>query len=315
MVKDFELISTKLDSTQTVLNITNFDSFDEAQWYLNSVANDAELSTLLNTSDVRKIIISDLNYSTMFSYLGLESYLTFAKNGLNTAPKAAIASNKTAALATLKADKQITQNSLTNNTIDLKPAANLEPKTTAVPIPSTSAVLQNTDKAISQPSVATPKQNQTLESKATTTQTATVAPTTAAPKVQVTPSVPLFKNPYGFIANEPHYIALNILSGNFDFEKLKASIDAFNAKNYSMLNLKVTKDSYGKNQVVLIGSFADANIAKSYLFRIVKETEIYAHIKGTDYRNLLGSQRNLNVMMQKNAMDIYFEFMQEYYLK
>ena len=68
-------------------------------------------------------------------------------------------------------------------------------------------------------------------------------------------------------------------------------------------------------QVIIIGPFVDANVAKSYMFRTVRETAVMELLKGTDYRNLLGSQRNLNVMMQQNAMNIYFEFMKEYYLK
>jgi hypothetical protein len=59
----------------------------------------------------------------------------------------------------------------------------------------------------------------------------------------------------------------------------------------------------------------DANISKSNLLRIVNEDALYEPIKNTNYRNLVGSQRNLNIMMQQNAMDTYFEFMQEYYLK
>ncbi len=68
-------------------------------------------------------------------------------------------------------------------------------------------------------------------------------------------------------------------------------------------------------QVIIIGPFVDANVAKSYMFSTVRETAVMELLKGTDYRNLLGSQRNLNVMMQQNAMNIYFEFMKEYYLK
>jgi len=334
MVKDFELISTRLDSTQTVLNITNFDSYDEAVWYVNSINSDAELNSLLNTPDIRKIIVSDINYGTLFSYLGLDAYLSFAKNGLNAAPKLALSSNKTTSLPLKKDEKPAMYSPTTNTSVaNVKQAApsatatapvaapvsstitqaTTDPKTTATPTPKQVEPVAQQQTASTQ---TLPAQNKTVTAS-TPVQTPAVAPkATVAPKVEpLPPSVPLFKNLYGFVANEPHYIAINVLSGNFDYEKLKSSIDAFNAKNYSMLNLKVTKDTYGKNQVILIGSFADANIAKAYLFRIVKETDIYAHIKSTDYRNLLGSQRNLNVMMQRNAMDIYFEFMQEYYLE
>ena len=82
-----------------------------------------------------------------------------------------------------------------------------------------------------------------------------------------------------------------------------------------MLNLKIQKEAVNTMHVVIIGPFVDANVAKSYLFRTVRETAVMEPLKGTDYRNLLGSQRNLNVMMQQNAMSTYFEFMQQYYLK
>lgn len=318
MVKDFDLISTKLDSTQSVLNITNFESYDEVVWYVNSINADSELSSLLGTKDVRKVIISDINYGIMFSYLGLESYLAFAQNGLNMATKTTLATSKSNTTTLQKAENQA------NPTAQLTEISTVkQTQTNAINARSTNSAIgseaQELNLKTQVPEQTNKAQTQVanMNSTAPVTQQNSSSPVVSTPSKPevVVPSVPLFKNLYGFIANDPHFIAINILSGNFDFEKLKLSIDSFNAKNYSMLNLKVTKDSYGKNQVILIGTFADANIAKSYLFRIVKETEIYAHIKSTDYRNLLGSQRNLNVMMQKNAMDTYFEFMQEYYLK
>ena len=131
----------------------------------------------------------------------------------------------------------------------------------------------------------------------------------------IEPPVPLFKGLFGYRANEAHFVAIAVVSGNFDFQKLKASFDSYNAKNYSMLNLKLRLETVGKQQVVIIGQFADANLAKSYLIRMVDENSLFESLKDADYRNLLGSQKNLNLMMEKNAMETYFEFMQEYYLK
>ena len=74
-------------------------------------------------------------------------------------------------------------------------------------------------------------------------------------------------------------------------------------------------EKYGNQQIIIIGAFPDAGSAKSFLYRIVESDAVYEPINKTNYRNLMGTQRNLNVMMQKNAMDIYFEFMQQYYLK
>jgi len=127
--------------------------------------------------------------------------------------------------------------------------------------------------------------------------------------------VPLYKGLFGYRANEPHFIAIYVLSGKIDFEKTKAAFNAYNSKNYGLMNLKVTLETLDKRQVIIIGSLTDALVAKSYLLRMVKEKSLFEGLKGANYRNLLGSQKNLNVLMQQNALNQYFEFMQLHYLK
>jgi len=105
------------------------------------------------------------------------------------------------------------------------------------------------------------------------------------------------------------------VSGKIDFEKTKAALNAYNSKNYGIMNLSVSLETMDKRQVIIIGSLTDAQVAKSYLIRMVKEKSLFEGLKGSTYRNLLGSQKNLNVLMQQNALNQYFEFMQEYYLK
>jgi len=73
-------------------------------------------------------------------------------------------------------------------------------------------------------------------------------------------------------------------------------------------------ENVGKHQFFIIGSFTDANTAKSYLLRMVKESKLFEGLKGASYRNLVGTQQNLNVMVQQNALNVYFEFMKQYYL-
>jgi len=81
------------------------------------------------------------------------------------------------------------------------------------------------------------------------------------------------------------------------------------------MNLKVSLEKVNNQQIIIIGSLSDANVAKSYLLRMVKEKSLFEGLKNANYRNLLGSQKNLNTLMQQNALSVYFEFMQEYYLK
>ncbi len=68
-------------------------------------------------------------------------------------------------------------------------------------------------------------------------------------------------------------------------------------------------------QFVIIGQFNDVNLAKSYLLRIVRERSLFQNMGDASYRNLIGTQANLNIMVQENALRTYLEFMQEYYLK
>jgi len=157
-----------------------------------------------------------------------------------------------------------------------------------------------------QPLVATPKPDVAAKTTSPTTTTAIL------PKQE---DVPLFKNLFAYRANEPHYVAIYILSGTIDYEKTKKAIDAYNTLNYAVMNLKVSLEKVGSQQVIIIGSLSDANVAKSYLIRMVKEKSLFEGLKSASYRNLLGSQKNLNVLMQQNALSTYFEFMQEYYLK
>jgi hypothetical protein len=140
----------------------------------------------------------------------------------------------------------------------------------------------------------------------------TVQPVVVKPKE---PEVPLFKGLYGYKADEPHFIAIYVVSGTIDFNKTKAALDTYNSQNYALMNLKVSLETVDKLQVIIIGSLSNAQVAKSYLLRMVKEKSLFEGLKGSTYRNLLGSQKNLNTLIQKNALSDYFDFMKEYYLK
>jgi len=288
MVKDFDLVTAKLDDTQNTLSVTNFESYDETEWYVNSIASDTSLSALLNEMNARKVIISEQNYGLLRTLFGLDEYMAYQTKYLSgktsVAGKALVNATKPVSLSMKKdvAAKQTT------------PAV-------ATPLPAT----PQTEKE-------PVRTNESMDETTAKNTTPAMPPATVQPKEE---NVPLFKNLFAYKPNDPHYVSVTVLSGTFDFDKLKAAFDTYNAQNYGMLNLKINKETVGKMQVIIIGSFADANLAKSYLIRMVKERSLFDNLKGTDYRNLLGTQKNLNVVMQQNAMNTYFEFMQEYYLK
>ena len=82
MVKDFDLVVGKLDSTQNVISVTNFESYDETAWYMNSLAEDVYITDLLNKLGVEKLIVSELNFGMMRTIFGLEEYRKFHEKDL-----------------------------------------------------------------------------------------------------------------------------------------------------------------------------------------------------------------------------------------
>lgn len=312
MVKDFDLSVNKLDSVKKVLSVTNFETYDETDWYLNSLSNDTALSNMINKSDIQKVIISENNFGLLKTIYTLDDYLSFQSTNLNVKPNIALALNtvlKTPGKQEpAKTTKPETKLSLT--------ASSTKTSTTVNP------VVEKLDKEYAEkiqniaPQTASFPMPEKTEPVTGETKGAVETTKTIQPLVQKTePEPPLFKNLFAYRANEPHFVAIPILSGSINFDKTKTAIDAYNANNYGIMNLKVSMETIGKMQIIIIGSFTDASIAKSYLIRMVKEKSLFENMNDASYRNLVGSQQNLNIMMQQNAIKTYIEFMQEYYLK
>jgi len=321
LIKDFDLVINKLDTTRSSLSVTNFDSYDEANSYLNSLNSDANLSQLMTDFQVQKVIISEENYALVRTSSTLENYQAFLLNPVVTKPKVAplVTNNQ-------KKQEPVTSAAKTNNA---KPLVVKETKPTEKPVekpvnkaPETAVQNKPVDtKAVEAKPVEKqvqkapePVAQKTQESKPEVkpAAAAVVPPVVATPKQD---DVPLFKGLFAYRANEPHYVAIYVLTGTIDFEKIRTAYEAYNKQNYAAQGLKVSLEKMDKTQVIIIGSFADAATAKSYLLRMVKEKTLFEGFKGSSYRNLMGSQKNLNIVFQQNALNTYFEFMQQYYLK
>ena len=334
MIKDFDLVINKLDTTHNVLSVTNFESFDETDWYAKSIDSDTVLTKMLTDFEVQKVIISEENFALMKTSFSLTDYLMFLSTQKEiksveakpietklvvatkiVMPKQVVAikpDKKQEIVQSVNNVKQKNDTLIATKTVE-KPLVK-QPK---VPVeklaekPVEKSLEKPVDKAVEKVKPAkaldaTPKQETGVKTTLPTTTTA------VQPKQE---DAPLFKNLFAYHANEPHYVAIYILSGTIDYEKTKKAIDAYNVQNYGIMNLKVSLEKVDNQQIIIIGSLSDANVAKSYLIRMVKEKSLFEGLKGASYRNLLGSQKNLNVLMQQNALSTYFEFMQEYYLK
>ena len=314
MIKDFDIIISRLDSTQNMISITNFESYDEVQWYINTLNTDENITKLLTESGIKKVVISEENFAILKTGLNLNDYLAFMAK-----PVAAVVKKEQPVQAETKPVKKQEQKPAVKETPKaqvVQTPAKPADKTTDKPADKTAAASKPVDKPqekhVQNPVATVNKDTVKKQDKAVQPSTPTVQPVATQPKQE---EIQLFKGLFAYNANEPHYVAIYINSGSFDFAKVKAAIDAYNTQNYSMMNLKVSIENVDKLQVIIIGSLTDARVAKSYLLRVVKEKAIFDLLKGSNYRNLLGSQKNLNTLIQKNALNTYFEFMQEYYLK
>jgi len=326
MIKDFDLVINKLDSTQNSLSVTNFESYDEAVWYQNSISTDSLMTKLLTDLQVQKVIISEENYALIKTTYQLKDYLAFQLNPPVIKQPIQIAAN-----IPLKKQEVVpaVKTSVTQPPVnELKTEKDLSAKHVDTPTKQTAenVPLKSSEKRIdktvakTEPSNVQPIVSDSLQKGGKVTvvnkkEDEKIKTTQAPVVIPKQDNVPLFKGLFGYRANEPHFIAIYIVSGKIDFEKIKTAINAYNSKNYSVMNLSVSLETFEKRQVIIIGSLTDALVAKSYLIRMVKEKSLFEGLKGASYRNLLGSQKNLNVLIQQNALNQYFEFMQEYYLK
>jgi len=300
LIKDFDLVINKLDTVLSALSVTNLESYEEADWYSKTLTADPVMSKLLTDLQIEKVVISEANFALLRTGFSLKYYLIFSNYSVEM-----MRSRNEAAIATSKSKsheqmiKPIAQKSASIVLVNI-PVADSAGKSVVAKTFTKTEQVQNAVKPVSDS-----KEN---------TSTSVPASAVVQPKVEE-PPVPLFKNLFGYRANQQHFIAIYIVSGTVDFEKTKTAFDTYNAKNYSIMNLKVSLETVGKQQAIIIGSLSDANIAKSYLLRMVKEANLFEGLKNANYRNLLGSQKNLNILMQQNALNVYFEFMKEYYLK
>jgi hypothetical protein len=310
MIKDFELIMTSIDSTHNILSITNLENFDEARWYEKSLAADTVIAPLFAELNITPVVISEDNYALLQSGIGLEKYLVFEKQIEQTPAVASdskekeFAENKLVTVSSSRSGNS-SKNKTENETVDIK----------VLELPKEEKPVEELPKAEDKPQLAETQQSEQPE-QANNEQTATDNPTTQQTPEQPQPATEMYKNLFVIEPNEPHIIALYVLNGKIDFEKTGADFDAYNAENYGLMNLEVSLDNVGGKEIVVIGAFPNAETAKSYLLRVVKEKSLFDGLKGVTYRNLVGTRQNIVKATTTTAnLNVYLEFMKEYYLK
>ena len=331
MIKDFGFSLTQVDNARRALSVMNLASYNEGIWYQNTLATDPELAALLEQMNVKQVIISEDNFGKLRTVFTLDDYLTFEQENLSKDVPTALL----AAAEISKPEKKSTTVEIIDGTKLVKPPKSPEVKLSA----QQSDIVQKTSLPVGkdtqqQAKSAEPTKTEVKQPvKANEPKTVQQKPTESPEQVELTensgtsiiiaeqPTIrnnqtDLFKNLYAYKAKEPHYVAFYIpRGGRFDFETIRKALEEYNAANYSTMNLKVTMEEFGRESIIFVSTFAEANVAKSYFLRMLKEPTIVKATSGMNKRNLITTRENLNTMLQNNALDVYFEFMREYYLK
>ena len=317
MIKEFDLALNRLDDTQQVLSITNLESYDEAKWYVNSISADLTIKEYINRLEIQAVIISEENFA-LLRFLGFDDYLIFQAENLDksgtrplatspakeTKPEIVETSKETPEPLVATPKQEETKEDAVPTKIETVPTE-VEKEVAKTEEPQTETAVQPEQKPEE-------KTEEKIEEKPE--ETAIETPQAPEPEEEEE-NLELYEGLFAYQPEKPHFVAIYVLSGNINFDKFKTDLDAYNEQDYSMLNLNISLERVGSQQVIIVGNFNDADVAKSYLLRIVKERELFEGLRGSNYRNLLGTRRNLNVMMQRNALSTYTKFMQEFYLK
>ncbi len=335
MIKDFSFSLTLLEDGRRALSVHNLASYNEGIWYRNTLDTDIELNQMFEKLEVQQIIISEENFGKLRNVFTLDEYLAFEEEVLTKdVPESLLAAAEKPVekpkethveiidgtkLVEKKEDKKVVVSdstdvdlALNDSVIADKAGDTLAQKTDTAVKPQTPAEnKKQEEKTVTPQTPAREQQQQEKRSEPVSEKSSILDSTPVREK-----GVELYKNLFAITPNAPHYVAFYIpRGGKFDYEKVKQALDEFNASNYGTMNLKVTLEESGRENIIFVSTFADLNVAKSYFLRMLKEPAIIRATSGMNKRNLLVTRDNLNTMVQNNALDVYFEFMREYYLK
>ncbi len=277
MVKNFDIEIQRYNVKNNLLLVSLFDNWDEAKWYQNGLLTDSYVNSVVTSQGGKLFAVSENNYDLIKKGLPLNEYLDFYNQTILKIP-AKTAAMPAAPVAVLPVSK-----------------------------PQASAMQQVAPPTISQQSItATPSQpastkaSQSVEIASNQTVQPTNIPTTV---FKIDPLV-------------PHAFILIVMNNSFDYEKLKSVLEAYNVKNYPVMNLKVNAQPLAQGQqVITVGWLSDSSNAKTYLFRIIREQGIFQLLQGVEYRSAIISEHNLNELVKTTAVIDYLNFNRVNYMK
>ena len=326
MIKDFDFETGKINAQDRALSVTNLESFNEALWYEKTIRTDRGLSHIIDSLKVQMLPISEENFSKLRAFFTLEQYVEFAKeNLLKDMPDIDLSNfqfaEKPKVVEIAKEEKPIAED-VKKTEPQPKKAEKKEPEKAIKKVEKKEpdkkevAQIKETEKIETPLEEKKPEPKTEPETLKKTAESSQVIKPIEKEKPKVEEPLAWFRNTYAYRPSAPHFVALYVPTGDVrSFVAIQKAFDKYNAENYGLLNLRTSLEHFGKQQAIIVGTFVDASTAKSYLLRMLKEQALNDALKAVNRRNLIGTQENINTMVQKNDVNTYFEFMKEFYLK
>lgn len=305
LVKDFDL-SVK----NGTLTVAGFDNLDEVLWYNKGIYEDDGIRKLLNGKKFKSVLISVENNDLIGSKYTMEEYETFYRDSIAVGERKKRKSG-TAKVELVDIEQQaldsmaVSQTSLSgvkagDDLVNAKPTA--PAKNSQAPV-AKEELSKETEPTL-------PKETKSADTPLPPVQNAQASPKPAEKK-----TLKKYKGLYTYDEDAPHYYVVLVTKGSANADAVKPAVNTYNSTSQSLLNLNVEEESSKAfPQMFVVGVLPDATVAKSYLMQVVKSQEIRNAMKGVEYRNLIISRDNLDLLKQSGNLTVYMELFKRLYL-
>ena len=344
MIKDFDIeIQKRL--TNNYLLISPLDGYNEAVSYKNGLFADALVKSFIDSNNCFSVIISESNFNLIRKGSSLDSYIQFftatiskseveglflnenSVKGIDTIPYVEMINEPSVELAvdSFSVNTPIVEVPL-NKTASVisepeKPIAIVVTEVSAViekkPAPASEVkALPKTEKVqVKNEMAVEAKEKLSVKEEAKLLPAKIDKPKNEEDKskkniiiIQKSDSIKTKSTDYIYNAKDRHIYGIVVLDGSFDYDALKNKIDGYNAEKYSLANYKVSMVDIGGAKLLLVESFPNLINAKTYLFNIIRNRDLFEVLKQAEYRNLIISKSNLSKLIDAKNISDYLEF-------
>lgn len=308
LVKDFDLALHK-----GVLTVSGLDNLEEALWYSSGIFEDDGVRKILNGTDYKYYLISAENNELIGLKYSFEEYEKFYNDSILAVRVSRKSSTGKAKVELVDMDQQaLDEISAQNSSLNVKEGEDLmKAKLSAKEKKSQTVNGDSAPKSESDEKVVKDNAKEKVE------QAKQESASQEKPKQQANgPKKELkkYKGLYTYEDEAPHYYVILAANASKD-DAVKSAVDSYNATTNPLLNLSLSLDGTSAfPRMYVVGVIPDATTAKMYIHQVVKSAEIKAALSGVQYKNIVISKDNLDVLKQSGNINVYMELFKRLYL-